>query len=184
MLGGYPLIVWTIMAGRSAQHLDKLVVSSDDVEILHVARRWGAEPLVRPGEFASDEAKSYPAILHALDSQPRPFDHVCLLQPTSPLRSAFDVDCCLTAVLAMNVVGVIPAVVSAQENRDNPNGAIYVGRADWLRDSWATWQPGAALPFDEPSIPRYYMPASRSIDIDTPEDFAEAERTIERIMAA
>ena len=176
LLGGKPLIAWTIMAGRYARLIDRLVVSSEDDEILAAAKRYGTEPLHRPAELATDEISSYPPMLHALDSLGEPFEWLCLLQPTSPFRTAGDIDRCLAG---REVCGR-PAIVSVERGKSVPNGAIYVGRVDWLRDRLAA---GVALPFDGPYPARFSMPAERSLDIDTEEDFALAEAMVKEMAA-
>ena len=173
-LGGYPLIAWTIRTAHYAVLLDKVVVSSDDAEILAVARENGAKTLVRPDWMAEDDVSPYPGILHAIDAQKTTYSHVCLLQPTSPFRAPLDIDRCI--VYGRHEA----AIVSSEEGKKVPNGAIYVGRIDWLRDMLAM---GEKAPFDSPAVARYPMPPCRSIDIDTPEDFAEAEAQVERWVA-
>ena len=170
LLGGRPLIVWTLIAARSANLIDRLVVSSDDEEILAVARRWKADALQRPPEMATDAATSYPAILHALDSYDG-HERLCLLQPTSPFRTAGDIDKCL---IWAGLNGK-PATVAVEIGKSIPNGAIYVGQPTWLRDQLAA---GYALPFDMPGLGRFPMPPERSVDIDTEDDFAKAEAMI------
>jgi len=176
LLGGKPLIAWTIMAGRYARLIDRLVVSSEDDEILAVAKRYGAEPLRRPAELATDTMSSYPPMLHALDSLGGPFEWLCLLQPTSPFRKAEDIDRCLAG---REVCGR-DAIVSVQQGKTVPNGAIYLGRVDWLRAELAR---GYALPFDGPEPARFPMPESRSLDIDAEEDFVRAEATVKEMAA-
>ncbi|HDZ73722.1 MAG TPA: acylneuraminate cytidylyltransferase family protein [Aurantimonas coralicida] len=168
LLGGHPLIGWTIEAAKMTHSLDRLVVSSEDPKILQVAHECGAEALVRPAEMATDEASSYPLMLHALDSLDEPFDYLCLLQPTSPFRRPIDIDNCIGAARQMDLA----AVISVREKETAGNGAIYVGRTDWLRDRLAA---GDAAPFDGPAPEFYPMARDCSLDIDTEEDFVRAE---------
>ncbi len=163
MLGRQPLIAWSIGVGMASPMLDGLVVSSEDDDILEVARDYGCETIRRPAEMATDSASSYPALLHALDCCEMPVDYVCLLQPTSPYRTIDDVDNCV----ALCETGEYPAVVSRTVGHMVPNGAVYVGRSDWLRDGGN---------FDGPAVGFYDMPEYRSIDIDTEEDWLAAER--------
>ena len=86
-LAGKPLIAWTIEAGLKSNYIDKVLVTSDDTEILMVAERFGAEIIERPAELASDTATSFDAIQHAIDSESKKYDFIILLQPTSPLRT-------------------------------------------------------------------------------------------------
>ncbi len=95
-LGGKPLIAWSIEAGRQSRYVDQLVVSTDSKEIAQVAELWGGNaPFLRPADLATDEAKGIDAILHAVHwhlERGESFDLVLVLQPTSPLRTAEDID--------------------------------------------------------------------------------------------
>lgn len=112
MLCGKPLIAWTIDAARAAKSLDAVVVSTDSEEIAAVARAHGAEvPFLRPPELASDGASSVDVVEHAvkhLAAAGRPFDLLVLLEPTSPLREASDID----AALAQMIEAKADAIVS------------------------------------------------------------------------
>jgi CMP-N,N'-diacetyllegionaminic acid synthase len=116
-LAGKPLIVWTIEAARASQCLSRLVVSTDDSEIADVAAASGAGvPFIRPAELAQDETPAIEPILHAVDwlnkhEGYRP-DFVMILQPTSPLRQAEDIDAAVKIAheqKADAVVSVSPA---------------------------------------------------------------------------
>src|SRR3712207_4288147 len=67
LLGGKPLIVWSIEAARASRELDRFIVSTDDDEIAAVAREHGAEvPFLRPAEFARDDTPDLPVFQQAL----------------------------------------------------------------------------------------------------------------------
>lgn len=91
-LGGRPLLAWTVNTAREVPGLHRLIVSTEDAEIATVARAAGAEvPFLRPAELADDHAKSIDVVRHALDTLAaagETYDAVCLLQPTTPFRSA------------------------------------------------------------------------------------------------
>ena len=91
LLGGRPLIAWTIEAALQSGTACAIVVSTDDPEIGAVAQTFGASvPGMRPAHLATDTATSVDAVLHALDEYEfvhGPVDGVMLLQPTSPFRS-------------------------------------------------------------------------------------------------
>ena len=92
-----PLIAWTIEAALEAPFLSRIIVSSEDEEILAVARDFGAEtPFVRPMHLATDNAASLGVMQHAIEEVERDMDGtvdaVCMLQPTCPLRTAGDID--------------------------------------------------------------------------------------------
>ena len=66
-IGGKPLIAWSIEAAKGCPHISRVIVSSDDDEILEVAQSLGAEVLKRPDEFATDQSRSEPVVTHALE---------------------------------------------------------------------------------------------------------------------
>lgn len=195
-LGGRPLIAWTLTAAQQATHIDRCVVSTDDTEIASVARAHGGEvPFMRPAELAGDHAATMDTVFHVLDRLPG-FDFVVLLQPTSPLRSAADIEQTLERMIAAGA----PACVSVTEPAKSPywsyridahgrlvpltdpaytrvrrqdlppayvlNGAVYAARVDWLREQGS---------FLHPDTLAYPMPAERSLDIDTALDLRLAE---------
>lgn len=91
ILGGLPLIVWSINVAKDIPEICDIIVSTDDVEIAELARRSGAMvPWLRPPELATDSADSVDVCIHALDWYEREcgaVDGLVLLQPTSPFRS-------------------------------------------------------------------------------------------------
>ena len=128
-LAGRPLIAWTIAAALEAQRVDRVLVSTDDREIAEVARAAGAEvPFLRPAELAGDAVHSVHAVLHALDwleqHQGSVPETTVMLLPTSPLRSAGDLD---QAVEALETAGA-PSVISVCAS-----GAPF-GSLRWLRN--------------------------------------------------
>ena len=115
--GGKPLIAWSIEAGRGSRYIDRLVLSTDDDEIMAVARDWECEvPFRRPDDLAGDEARIEDALIHALDTIGDDFDYLVLLQATSPLRTSGDIDACLERCLETGA----PALVSVSEAGKSP----------------------------------------------------------------
>jgi CMP-N-acetylneuraminic acid synthetase len=90
LLGGKPLIVWSLEAVKGIPDVAATLVSTDDPGIAEVARQAGAlVPWLRPVALATDTASSLDAALHALDwfeAAHGALDGVLLLQPTSPFR--------------------------------------------------------------------------------------------------
>jgi len=195
-LGGRPLIAWTIKAGQSASSLDRLIVSTEDETIAEVAQALGCEvPFRRETHLARDETPSIDVLIHALEQCPG-YDYVVLLQPTSPLRTAEDVDTAIRFCIECSA----PACVSVSRAKKSPqwmftmdekahlspatssysipnrrqdlqsvyvlNGAIYVADIDWLRTERT---------FFGPQTVAYEMPVDRSLDIDTEHDLRVAE---------
>jgi len=97
VLCGKPLIAWSIEAGLKSKYLDEVMVTTDSQEIADISNQYGANvPFLRPDELASDTATSFDAIKHTIDYYKnelnKEFDYIVLLEPTSPLREASDVD--------------------------------------------------------------------------------------------
>ena len=93
LLGGRPLIAYTIDAAQQSNALDRLILSTDDPAIAEAARALGCEvPFLRPPELARDDTPHLPVMQHAVEwlaahDSYHP-DLVLILQPTSPLRRA------------------------------------------------------------------------------------------------
>jgi CMP-N,N'-diacetyllegionaminic acid synthase len=96
LLAGKPLLKYTAQAALAARRLDRVVLSTEDEEIAKLGRSCGIEvPFLRPTELAQDTTPTLPVVQHAvrvLEIAGDHFDAICLLQPTSPLRRASDID--------------------------------------------------------------------------------------------
>src|SRR5574344_33525 len=90
-LCGKPLIAYSIEAGLQSKYIDKIVVSSDDEEILQISKKFGAETIKRPDYLAGDTATTFDAIKHTIENVEK-YDYIVLLQPTSPLRNEKHID--------------------------------------------------------------------------------------------
>jgi len=157
-------------------------------------------PFLRPSELASDTATSQSVALHALETIGGTWGYLVLLQPTSPLRTVADIDGCIELAYQRRADSVTTVTVAEHppywlygmtgENRLEPllpyearptrrqdvppsyalNGAVYVVRPSWLRQS---------LDFVGNGTLGYVMPHERSIDIDTAFDFNLCKYLIE-----
>jgi N-acylneuraminate cytidylyltransferase len=90
---GRPLLAWSILQARAAAGIDGVWVSSDNDEILDVARAFGAGTIHRPAALSSDTASSEEAWRHALDaleSEGCSIDWIVGMQATSPVREPRD----------------------------------------------------------------------------------------------
>lgn len=97
LLCGKPLIVYTIEEAKKSRYIDRIVVSTDDPEIAHIAKEYGAEvPFLRPKELAGDDVTDLPVFQHCLIwlKKHKSFspDIVVQLRPTAPLRKAKHID--------------------------------------------------------------------------------------------
>ena len=141
-VGGQPLISWTIQAARLAS-VARIVVSTDDDEIAAIAAAAGAEvPFRRPPELCDDRTPAGAAALHTLrwaHAQGDNPTHVLLLQPTSPLRTAEDIDAALTIAFDTGAGSVVSVSLASQ----HPAWMRRITDEGFLADL-----------FDEPSVTR------------------------------
>lgn len=194
---GKPLIFWTIEAAHQARTLERVILSTDDPEIMDVAVKAGCEvPFVRPAALAEDESDHFAVLVHAIEKLEQSFDYVVLLQPTSPLRSAEDIDRCIEFCLKEKApagISVCESEVSpyltyrldpdsrmshilsesapdlrrqSMPKTYHPNGAVYVANTRWFLKHRM---------FITDETVAYLMPRERSFDIDTELDFRIAE---------
>ncbi|MFH1822348.1 MAG: acylneuraminate cytidylyltransferase family protein [Patescibacteria group bacterium] len=99
-LAGKPLITYTIEATKKSRYLTRTIVSTDDQEIADIAKKYGAEvPFLRPAHLAQDQSTSMEVVQYCLkwfkENEDKNYDYLMILQPTSPLRTAKDIDNCI-----------------------------------------------------------------------------------------
>ena len=92
-LNGKPLIGYTIQAALRSECFQKVLFSSDDEELLEVARGFGADAEERPAYLAADTAKVLELVNVLADREEfqREFDIIALLLPTCPFRRPSDI---------------------------------------------------------------------------------------------
>jgi CMP-N-acetylneuraminic acid synthetase len=206
-LGGKPLIAHTIDAARNATLVDRIVVSTDDVEIATTSKSLGADvPFLRPASLARDETPMFPVIVHALKAviaggwTP---EAICLLQPTFPFRRSEDIDACIEALQARGADCVIS--VHRVPHHFNPHW-VYVEAEDGslrlstgepepiprrqdlpsaFHRSGAVYVSRSSAILDRGSlygdrVVGYETTTESSCNIDTPEDWSRAEALIAR----
>jgi CMP-N-acetylneuraminic acid synthetase len=195
-LNGKPLITYSIEAGLKSKYIDKVIVTSDDEEILNISKQFGADTIKRPDELASDTATSFDTLKHVVDNTDK-YDYVILLQPTSPLRNNKHIDEAIELLDKKNA----DAIVSVCEMDHSPlwsntldenlsmfgfikddvlnkrsqdleiyyrlNGAIYICKTDKLLEEESF--------FIKNNIFAYKMDRKSSIDIDEEIDFKFVE---------
>ena len=196
-LAGKPLIAHTIEHARQARLIDRLVVSTDDTEIATISRQYGAEVIWRPEGISGDSASSESALLHVLESlresEAYEPEHVALLQCTSPLTLAEDVDGTVRALFGENADSALAVTpfhyflwtrddkgdaiginhdkkVRLLRQERSPQfleaGAVYVMRTLGFLEARHRFFGKTAL---------YTIPAERCLEIDDPADLALAE---------
>lgn len=185
-MAGRPMIDWTFQAALAATTLDRLVVTSDDAAVLSLAAERGIEAVRRPAELAGSDASVIDAVEHALNAVGGAWNTVVLLQPTSPLRLARDIDGAVELCRSSGapaVLGVSPLAKPAtfHDRLDGRgrltgapdlddvvviNGAVYVARVEALRRA-RTFRVEGAL--------GWLMPPENAWDVDDLADFLACE---------
>ena len=209
LFAGYPLIAYSIAAGLAAETVNRVIVSSDDAEILAIARRYGAEtPFQRPEEYAQDHTPDLPVFRHALqwleeNEGYRP-EIVVQLRPTSPFRRVDHIDQSVYRLLEHPNADAIRTVCVPFQNpykmwRIGPNGLMRplletdfsepynMPRQALPEVYWQTGYVDAVWTdtiLDQDSMTgRNILPliidASEWIDIDSPDDWRRAERLLQ-----
>lgn len=208
-LCGKPLIAYTIAAARESTLLTRCIVSTDDAEIASVARAAGGDvPFLRPDELATDTASSLAVAQHALrmlHDAGEWYDYAMILQPTSPLRTAADIDACIAMIVDTDADSVMSVVELAdfapKKIKRIADDALlpYFGEGEGktsarrqtlepaYKRNCAIYLTRASCVmegdlFGAVSRP-YVMPEERSVDINAPVDFAFAEFFLTRARA-
>ena len=207
LLNGKPLLLYSCECVTQSRRVTRAVLSTDCSRMASLARESGVEvPFQRPAELARDNSPTLGVILHALnwfqesrDWQP---DIVVLLQPTAPLRVAADVDQAIDQLVNSNADSVVSVcrvaahfhpewqftitngqlqtwkgmpVASVPTRRQllsptyERNGAVYAFRTRALRETGSIYG-RHCLAFE--------MPAERSINIDSMDDWRKAEKSL------
>jgi len=95
-IAGKALICWTIETAIESGLFDKIYVNTDSEEIAKIAVESGAEvPFMRPDALAGDQVTTVAVLIDMVERLRRDHHseatHLACLQPTSPLRTAKDI---------------------------------------------------------------------------------------------
>lgn len=142
-INGRPLLEYTAAAAFAAKGLSRIVLSTDDDTIAEVGRRCGLEvPFLRPASLATDLTPTLPVIQHALtfvEDAGDTFDAVCILQPTTPLRPARDIDLCIERLRTSAADAVVTVVPVPPEH--NPHWVYFSDLSGALKLSTGEREP-------------------------------------------
>jgi N-acylneuraminate cytidylyltransferase len=86
LLGGYPLIVHSILYAKKFEQITDIYITTDDDDVKSITEAYDIKVIERPKELSGDAVATVSAIKHVLESLNDSYDHVILLQPTNPLR--------------------------------------------------------------------------------------------------
>jgi N-acylneuraminate cytidylyltransferase len=204
-LSGKPIICYTIDAARGVSTDENICVTTDDQEIKQLVEDYGLKvPFIRPVELASDTAGTREVLLHAIDYHKeklgKKYSIVCLLQPTSPFRTAQHI---LEAYQFWN--DGLDMVVSVKESKANPYFNLFeeneigflkkskAGHFIRRQDAPKVWEYNGAIYFiniqtlkvkalaEFNKVQKYPMNEESSHDIDTALDWHLAEVILKRV---
>lgn len=196
---GKPIIAYSIAAARESGLFDRVIISTEDEEIAHVAKQWGGEvPFLRPAELSDDYIGTIPVIAHATQwalDQKLDIDAVCCIYATAPLMNVEDLKRGFKALesgdwaYAFSSTDFAAPIFRAfkqnsegglemffpefynTRSQDLPRALHDAGQFYWGRP--ASWIEGKRI-YDRHSIP-IILPRWRVQDIDTQEDWVRAE---------
>lgn len=114
-INGRPLIDYTIKEAQKSARLTRCVVSTDSPTIKTIAEECGADvPFMRPAEYATHTAKAHAVLRHAIltieEMEGARYDAACMLQPTTPLRRADDIDGAIEKFIRTGADSVISVI--------------------------------------------------------------------------
>jgi len=204
---GKPLIAYSIEQARACRYIDKVIVSTDSVQIAKIARESKAEvPFIRPKYLATDTASGIDVLMHAVDWMEKNgnfnFDIVVLLLVTSPLRSVKDIDKSIELLFKKKAVNVF-SVTESHRNPyfnmveiDNLGAVKLVKKGNFVRRQSApkVFDMNASIYIWRKDILKnkkklflkntrlYFMPKQRSVDIDDGIDFKIVEMLMKNRM--
>ncbi len=200
-LAGKPLIAYSIEEALKSKYITRTVLSTEDSKIKEVAIKYGAEVINRPSALAQDETMTAPVLLQVveeLEKQNYSPDLVILLQPTTPLRTAKQIDEAFELYFQGECDSVFAAQYACKTHaawRELHNGCVEAlydyrtrpRRQDEDRHYNLLFETGSIYIIETPVMkkvkdfigenPKIYQ-VSNSVDIDTVSDFNKAEKLI------
>lgn len=199
-----PLISYSILAAKSSEYIERIIVSTDDKRITEVSETYGVEVLKRPKNLALDNTPTIDVVIHALDALKEKNytpSIIILLQPTSPLRTTNDIDNAITLFLNSNY----ESLISVCELGHSPFWSLKI-KDGFLKplfgkkyfkmrsqDFEKAYRPNGAIFITKPetinkyrsfytkNIVPFIMPIESSIDIDGEIDLMLAELFIQKL---
>lgn len=151
LIGGKPLLAFTVEEALKVSAISDLIVSTDDEEIAAVAESLGVSvPFLRPTELSTDHAQTAPVLLHALFEmellKAKRYDAIMLLQPTTPLRLAAHIQTAVE-ILASSDCDSVVSVVSVGGNHPFRMKRLIGNRlVNFIDQGFEDMRPRQALP--------------------------------------
>ena len=158
LLGGHPVVAYTIAAAFESGVFDSVIVSTDSEETAAIARRYGAEvPFLRPPQFAGDTSPDIEWLEYTLTElrrAGRQWDCFSLLRPTSPFRTASTIRRAWSRFIAQEGADSLRAVEKCAQHP----GKMWIVEGDRMRPlmpSAPGAQPSHSTPYQ--ALPPVYV---------------------------
>ena len=122
IIGGYPMIAYSVISGQETKNIDRCIVSTDSQEIADIAKKYGADvPFLRPSKYATDTSKDIEFFKHAIDWFEKNEGYIpeywVQLRPTTPLRETEVIEKAIDIILKHPEA---TSLVSIHEFAENP----------------------------------------------------------------
>ena len=191
-IGRWQMIYYSIKQALASQHVDRVIVNTDSAAIARFSRKHGAMiPFLRNARLAQSQTTSSEVVLDTIkryEAQRITYDIIVWLQPTSPLRTAEDIDLALELLVREKADSVVSVRAPAENTgffkrvqsngivvESSPfrplrpsasgiyklNGAIFIARWNEMKKQKTLIGKNCIA---------FPMPEERSVDIDTPFD--------------
>lgn len=178
IVGHRPLISYSIIQSLNSRKITNTYVSTEDEEIKRITRAYGIEIIDRPKHLATDKATTDEVLVHAAEYLHWDFDYMVLLQPTSPLRFAHQIDLAIKMIENTNYDSLLSVCINHKfiwspdkelinfekrmRRQELPlqymeNGSIYITKKEFLQKEGKRL--GGKIMF-------YVMPYFQSFEID------------------
>lgn len=115
-----PLIYWTILRASQSKLLDKIVVSSDYKNLKKF--EYNQKKIIylnRPKKYCKDTTPAHEVVTHVLSDRKKKqekYDYIVYLEPTSPLRTKYDIDHCIKKLLKNSKFDTLITLGEIQEH--------------------------------------------------------------------
>ncbi len=189
------LLEFTLLQAKKSVLKQDIYVSSDSIKILNIAKKYGAYSIKRPQNISKSNSKLEPAIKHFIKSISMEYEYIMVLQPTSPLRRAKNINESLFEIIKQKKNSLISGSIYTdltlwKENKKklsplnyNPNnrkprqkssnfflenGSIYIFKTNMFRKKNNR--------IDTNSLCYYLMSKIQSFEVDTFQDFKMTEK--------
>jgi CMP-N-acetylneuraminic acid synthetase/spore coat polysaccharide biosynthesis predicted glycosyltransferase SpsG len=197
LMGGKPLIAYSIENALNSRYNLDVVVSTDDEEIARISESYCTKIIMRPESLATDNVTLDPVIFHAMSQMEQEkkttYDMVITMQPTSPLLKKETLDAAIEYFLKNNFDTVISginkphlswtekegSIVPTYEKRLNrqylpknliETGAFFISRREFVKEDSRFGL----------NVSVYEISENEAIDIDTPQDWWIAEKELSK----